>query len=165
MKGGTTMNQKNLSTWLKGILIGAAICGLIVYAGILPFCSYEIVRTNPSYSGYFYPWMIFLWITAIPCYMALVYGWRIFTEIGRDNSFSYENAESLKQISRLALLDTVYFFIGNLIFLFLQMSHPGVVLLSLLVDFVGIAVTIVCAALSHLVYNAAALKEEQSLTI
>ena len=30
------MNQKKLSLWLKAIIIGVGICGLIVYLGILP---------------------------------------------------------------------------------------------------------------------------------
>ena len=45
------------------------------------------------------------------------------------------------------------------------MSHPGVLLLSLLIVFAGIAVTVASAALSHLVYKAASLQEQSDLTI
>ena len=58
-----------------------------------------------------------------------------------------------------------YFFAGNLIFMALGMSHPGIVLLSLAVDVVGVGIGIAAAALSHLVYNAAILKSENDLTI
>ncbi|MBE5905224.1 MAG: DUF2975 domain-containing protein [Lachnospiraceae bacterium] len=47
----------------------------------------------------------------------------------------------------------------------LNRSHPGVLLGSLVVDFVGIAIGVAAAALSHLVYKAAELKEENELTI
>lgn len=45
------------------------------------------------------------------------------------------------------------------------MSHPGILLLSLFADFAGGAVCIICAALSHLVQKAAAMKAENDLTI
>ena len=47
----------------------------------------------------------------------------------------------------------------------LGMSHPGIVLLSLAVDVVGVGIGIAAAALSHLVYKAAVLKSENDLTI
>ena len=74
-----------------------------------------------------------------------------------------DNARCLRTVSLLAALDAAYFFLGNLVLLFLNMSHPGVVLMSLLVVFAGVAVA--AAALSHLVRKAALLQEENDLTI
>ena len=45
------------------------------------------------------------------------------------------------------------------------MSHPGVVLASFVVVFVGVAVAVASAALSHLVKKAAALQEQSDWTI
>ncbi len=53
----------------------------------------------------------------------------------------------------------------KLVLLFLNMSHPGVVLGSLLVVFAGAAAAVAAAALSHLVRKAALLQEENDLTI
>ena len=52
-----------------------------------------------------------------------------------------------------------------MVFLFLGMNHPGVVLLSLVAVFAGVAVAIAAAALSHLVAKAADLQAESDLTI
>ena len=82
-----------------------------------------------------------------------------------DRSFSQENANYLKRMAYLALGDTVFFFIGNVVLLFANMSHPGVALFSLFVVFAGIAVTVASAALSHLVQKAAILQEQSDLTI
>lgn len=159
------MEQKALSKWLKIILIGVGICGLIVYFIIFPSYGKSIVAEYPEFSNRYWPWLIFLWMTGIPCYIGLMLGWRIATNIGKDNSFSTENAKYLKWISWLAAGDGILFFIGNVVLLFLNMSHPGVTLFSLLVVFAGIAVTVASAVLSHLVQKAAILQEQSDLTI
>ena len=159
------MEQKALSKWLKLVLLGLGICGLAVYFLIIPSYGVSLRSEYPEFSNRFWPWLVFLWISGIPCYAALVLGWRIAVNIGRDASFCMENARLLRSVSLLAALDAAYFFLGNLVLLFLNMSHPGVVLLSLLVVFAGAAVAVAAAALSHLVRKAALLQEENDLTI
>ena len=159
------MEQKTCARLLKFIIIGVAICGALIYFCVIPACGESIVQAYPEFSYRYWPWLIFLWITGIPCYGVLVFGWQIATNIGKDKSFSMENAKALKWISWLAIVDTIYFFIGNILFLFLDLSHPGVVLVSLIVVFAGVAVAVAAAALSHLVQKAAALQEQCDLTI
>ena len=159
------MEQKALAKWLKIILIGVGVCGLIVYGGVIPGYGASLASQYPEFSGRFWPWLIFLWLTGIPCYAALVLGWRVAGNIGKGRSFSQENARLLALISRLAAGDAVFFFVGNVALWLLDMSHPGVVLLSLLVVFAGVAVAVAAACLSHLVRNAADLQEQSDLTI
>ena len=159
------MEQKALSKWLKIIIIGVGICGLVGYFLVIPSFGQSLARQYPEFSGRYLPWLIFIWVTAIPCYIALFFGWKIAANIGADRSFSVENANLLKWISWLAAGDSIYFFAGNVTLLLLDMSHPGVVLASLLVVFAGVAITVAAAALSHLVRKAAALQEESDLTI
>lgn len=102
---------------------------------------------------------------SLPCFAALFFGWKIAANIGRDNSFSYENAKYLGTISILAGADSAFFFAGNVVLLFLNMSHPGIALFSLFAVFAGTAICAICAALSHLVQKAAAMKAENDLTI
>jgi len=159
------MNQHKLSVWLKGIIIGIGLCGLIVYFAVLPSVADSFHISYPEFAGWHWPWLFFLWITAIPCFIALLMGWKIAENIGRDRSFSEENARLLQRIAWLAAGDTAYFFVGNIVLLFMSMNHPGVLLLSLLVCFVGVAVTVAAACLSHLAYKAADLQEQSDLTI
>ena len=159
------MEQKALSKWLKIIIIGVGICGLVGYFLVIPSFGQSLAMQYPEFSGRYLPWLIFIWLTAIPCYIALFFGWKIAANIGADRSFSVENANLLKWISWLAAGDSIYFFAGNVALLLLGMSHPGVVLASLLVVFAGVAITVAAAALSHLVRKAAALQEESDLTI
>ena len=159
------MEQKALAAWLKLIIVGVGLCGLVVYFVVLPSFGGSLAEEYPEFANRFLPWLIFLWISGIPCYAALVFGWRIAINIGRDRSFSNANANALKWIAWLAAGDAVFFFVGNIVLLFADLSHPGVVLLSLLIVFGGVAVTVVAAALSHLVKKAAVLQEESDLTI
>ncbi len=162
------MTQKSLARWIKGILLGFALFGIIFcicvcYFGIIPLFGRDIIYADKAYT--FTPWMIFLLLTAIPCYIFLVFGWRIAGNIENDRSFSDENSQYLKKMAYLALGDTVFFFIGNIVLLFLDLSHPGMLLGSLVIDFLGVSVSVGCAALSHLVRKAYEIQSENELTI
>ena len=159
------MKQRNLAKWLKAVIIGTGLCGLAVYFLVVPSFGQSIVDSAPEFAGWYWPWLVFLWVSGIPCYAVLVCAWRIAANIQADRSFSEANAAYLKWISWLAAGDAAYFFIGNVALLLLSMSHPGVTLLSLIVVFIGIAVSVVAAELSHLVQKAAALQEQSDLTI
>ena len=159
------MKQKTLSHWLIAILIGVGLCGLAVYGALLPILAQDLKATYPEFSNRFWPWLIFLWLTAIPCFAALICGLKIAAEIGADRSFSYKNAKLLKSISLCAATDSAFFFLGNLAFLALNLSHPSVALISCLIVFAGVAVAVAAAVLSHLVEKAARINEENELTI
>ncbi|MBR6380759.1 MAG: DUF2975 domain-containing protein [Lachnospiraceae bacterium] len=159
------MEQKALARWLKIILIGVGICGLIIYFLLIPGYGAGIASRYPEFAYCYWPWLIFIWISGIPCFGVLVFGWRIAGNIGRDRSFCSENAAALKWVSWLAAGDAGYFFLGNVILLLLSMSHPGIALYSLFVVFAGVAVAVAAGVLSHLVQKAAELQEQSDLTI
>lgn len=159
------VGQKTLARWLKAIIVGAGACGLIVYAAVLPAYGAMLAVHNPDYQDAYWPWLIFLWLTGVPCYWALACCWRIASGIGAGRSFTRRNAALLKTVSILAAADTAFFFLGNIALLLVGHSHPGVVLFSLFVVFAGVAISVASAALSHLVLNASTLQEQSDLTI
>ena len=160
------MNQSHLSKWLKAVIIGTGIFGFIVFGLLIPLYGSSFASMNPEFSHCFWPWVVFLWLCAVPCFASLFFGWKIASNIGADKSFSFDNAKQLKIISALAAFDCGFFFLGNWALLFMNMSHPGILLVFVpLIIFVGIAVCVVCAALSHLVYKSAVLQSENDLTI
>ena len=160
------MRQKSLSNWLKFIILGVGVCGLVVYLLVVPMLGQSVAAAEDGlFDRLYWPWLVLIWVTALPCYAALAFGWIIAVNIGKDRSFSVENARLLKWISGLAAGDAAFFFLGNILYLFLGWSHPGVTLLSLIVIFVGVAISVAAAALSHLVMKAAMLQEQSDLTI
>lgn len=157
------MDQKKLAIWLKAISVGCALCGLALFGFILPrYLSYaaEEVPDLPHTA-----WLIFMCVLAIPCYAVLVCIWRMANEIGRDNSFSEENARMLKYIALLAGVDSALLLIGNLIFLATKHSIPTLALASAFVCFLGLAISVGAACLSHLVHKAATQQEDGDLPV
>lgn len=154
------MNQKTLSRWLKAVILSMAVCGLILYFVVLPIVGRDAALDYPEYAYCFWPWLIFLWVTGVPCYAVLVWGWDLAREIGEDRSFTMRNAASLKKVMIAALGDSGVFFAGNVLFLLLNMNHPGIMLGSLLICFIGAAIAVAAGCLSHLVAKAAQMREE-----
>lgn len=159
------MAQKNLAKWLKFIIAGVAVCAFFVYAAIIPICGSGFIANAPELSGWFFPWLFFLWGTGIPIFIALGFGWKVAANIEEDRSFTADNAKILKWISWLAAADSGYIFMGNVVLLFLNMNHPSTFLMLLIVVFLGVAVTVAAAALSHLALKASDLQEQSDLTI
>ena len=159
------MKQDALAKWLKFIIAGVGICGLLTYTVIMPRFAAYLVRQHSMLEKNVLPWLILIWISAIPCYAVLVLGWKIADNIRMDRSFSYENARYLKWVSYLSMADAVFVFLANIVFLLLDMSAAAVMLVICIIVFIGISISICSAALSHLVAKAADIKEENDLTV
>ena len=156
------MSQKKLSLWLKLIIVGCALCGVVLFGFILPgWLQAKAAQSENPVHGL----TIFMWIAAVPCYAVLACGWRIANAIGKDRSFCAENARMLKVIAMLAAGDAAYVLLGNVVFLLLRWNLPALALISAFVCFVGLAISVGAACLSHLVLKAAKLQEENDLTI
>ncbi len=76
-----------------------------------------------------------------------------------------KNARSLRAIAFLAAADAVFFLCWKYRLLLLDLSHPSIFLFSCFIVFIGIAIAVASACLSHLVRKAAVMREENELTI
>ena len=150
------MDTKKLCGWLRGVIIGLGIAGIFFFAFVIPVLKYRLLT---GFDGYWF-WVVFALLSAIPCYLVLIDGWRIVGRIAKDNSFCIENAKALARVSLYALIDSIYVFVGSTLFLALGKSHIVLFFITLLIVIVGIAICVAAAALSHLVRKAALLKEE-----
>lgn len=159
------MNQKSLAKWLKIILVGIVLCGLVVYLVVIPIAGNSIVKFYTAGKACYYPWLAVIWITGIPCFVAVLFGWKIAGNIGKNQSFSFANGKLLKWIAGLAAGDAAFFFVANIVLLLFGMNHPSIVLFSIIIVFCGVAISVASAVLSHLVNKAAELQEQSDLTI
>ena len=159
------MKQKELSRWLRVVVVvGWIACALLAFP-VAPKLAMDAAADVPELAHLAWPCLAILWIGLIVVAIALGYGWRIFGEIGRDNSFCRENARRLRVISLLALADTCLCILSMVMLLVLNALHPGVFLLMLLIAVVGAGIAVAAAALSHLTLKASQLQDENNLTI
>lgn len=159
------MTQRVLSLWMKIIIVLFAVCGIAIFFVAVPIIGNDFANSYPEYSYCFMPWLVFIEIMAIPCYIVLGYAWRIAQSISNEKAFTAKNSQRLKRVSLLALVTSLYFFIGNMAFLLLSMNHPSIFILSCICIFIGVSISVASAVLSYLVNKASQLQEQSDLTI
>lgn len=159
------MKQMEVSKWLKAITILTGIAGLLFFFLVMPMLARDMAAAYPEVSYLMWPGMIYGWGIGVICYMILYQFWKVCVEIGRDNSFSEENAHSFVMISRLALLMAAVWFGGVVFLAIIHCLGPAFGIFMILIAFICIVVSVLAAALSHLVYKSYELRQEQELTI
>ena len=159
------MKQKELSIWLRAIVVIGFLCVAFLGAVVVPNTGHSLIGSNPQFAFLYTPFHIFIWISAAPVFLCLILVWLMAVEIGRDNSFCLKNAARLKMCSFLSIFDTILYVAGA-IALGLMGALPPVILIMIAgLAAVGAAIAVCCAALSHLTRKAAELKAENDLTV
>ena len=159
------MKHDLFSKWLRGIIIGTTLVGVLTLTFIIPELAGTFKEKYPEFAYWVLPWLILIYACAIPCFIAMGISWKIAVNIGRNESFTLENAKLFKIYSILALADSIVFFAGSVIYTLCGMNHPGLMIMDILIVFAGLAVYVCTAALSYLVAKAANLQEDSDLTI
>lgn len=157
------MEKTSLS--LKLTVITAGLLGAVFYFWALPSVGRFIAEASPEFGGAYYPWLILFWVTAIPCYAALVLLWKVIKSIDGNQLFRTVNADRFRTVAKLAFTDAALFMAANIIFLFLNFNHPSILIASAFVCIVGVAFGICMKAMASFFDKAATLQEENDLTI
>ncbi|NLD47116.1 MAG: DUF2975 domain-containing protein, partial [Clostridiaceae bacterium] len=125
----------------------------------------SVINADPAFSGWFWPWLMFAWLIALPCFAVLVYVWKVSGAVKKDTVFTILTAKWVKMGAVLLLFDASLLFIGNVILLLLDMNHPGILLLSIIGDIFIVALALLAAVLSRYLTKAAVLQEESEGTL
>jgi hypothetical protein len=156
------MRQKKISYWLKGMDVLLGVMGLIFFGG-LTFFALELKELDPE--SLFWTFIFSSWYTAVLCYGILIEFWKVCTQIGRDNSFSVENARSFHRMGLCGALG-IAGFVVRLVYLLAEeaLTFPvGVFTVAEIL--IALVFVVLCEALSRLVTNAYEMKQENDLTI
>ncbi len=159
-------------TTMTRLLHAALIVGAVLLAGLFfwavpMFGKYMATMEAPEFAYAYWPCLIWAWCFAVPLFAALIPAWRVFASISApEGAFTRSNARCLRWIAYLAFADAVIFPAGMLIVGAMGAGSPGlVVLVTPAVIFSCVAVGLAALVLSHLVDEAAGLKEDSDLTI
>jgi len=157
------MKQKELSILLRAVV---ALCAAVAlfFAFAVGTITIKSILIDQNWQSCY---LVLFSTMFIPLFLSMWDLWRIFTEIGRDNSFCMENAMRLRRISFYALIDTLLVLVSTVFMLAADAMDlfEGLFLFKMFLMIVGIAATVACSALSHLTRKAALLKDENDLTI
>lgn len=164
-KGLSDMKQAEIAKWLKGITWAIGIMGAAVFFVLIPMLAGEMRRMYPEAAFLYWPGLAYNLVVAVGCYAILFQFWTVCREIGRDNSFSKENATAFKRISILAVALAGVWAVAFAGLILLHFAQPGMMLFLIFAVFMSFVVAICAAALSHLVLKAYELKQENELTI
>ena len=157
--------NKHPERGMKLAALAAALIGLLAAFVFLPMLASALLEEFPAYQKWYWPCLIYGWVVLLPGFAGLWDFWKICVEIGRDNSFSQKNARALFRICLLALTMATLLAVGVAALCLLGMGLP-----ALLIAMLGFAascalVALLANALSQLVRRAAAIKDENDLTI
>ena len=159
------MKQKLVTIWLKAVAVALGLLGLAFFGGATAYAYYFRPDYNDPVPIYLRQNMIGLWITAIFCYLILFFFWKIVGEIGKDNSFSMENAKNFKCMGVCGGLIIIEYLVRIIIWLIKGNIELIPLSYTLLKIFVFTIFVVLCYAMSKLVQNAYEIKQENELTI
>lgn len=159
------MSSRTLGFLMRVSVLAASICGVFLCLYIIPSWGEGIIYANPEFSGWFWPWLIFAWGVALPCFAVLVFVWKVSGAVTKDTVFTFLTAKWVKKGAVLLLFDAALLFVGNVILLLLGMNHPGMLLLSIIGDIFVVASALLASVLSRYLTKASVLQEETEGTI
>ncbi len=155
------MNRKKSLGKLKIACIVTLILGIALFGFVAP----QVLGL--FYSGItaaYIASLIYVECVGALCFVSLWQTWKICGEIGKDNSFSHENAKSLRKISKHMLAACVMMLAGMIASLMLR-TLSLLTWLSALGVCISLIFSLFAAAMAELIEAGAKLKDENDLTI
>lgn len=159
------MSSKTLCLIMRATVISVAISLLFLCGYLFPSWGIDIATANPEFAHWYWPWITLLWASSILCYCVLVYIWKVSGAVEREEVFTVKTAKWVKAGALLVFADVGLFFVCNLLFWLIGINHPGIMLLSVIVDLFAITLAVLAAVLSRYLTQAAVLQEESEGTI
>lgn len=123
------------------------------------------MQSSANLKTLYTPFVAFIWVTTVPFFIALFLGWSICTDISFDQAFTAKNAERLKIISFLSMIEGILY-TSALFFIFKFETYSiNSLIILVIILFFSVIISVFTSMLSHLVRNASEIKQDNDLTI
>lgn len=156
------MSAKSLCLTVRIAVMAIALCGIVLCGFVLPMRGTQIADFRGVGN---WIWICFLWISALPCFIILIFAWLVSNAIGCEQVFTPRVAEWVKNASVLLLADAGFFFAGNIVLALMGIHRPVLLLLAMIIDIFGVSLALLAAVLSRFIMKAAVLQDESEGTI
>ena len=164
------MSSRTLSTLIRIAVIFMGLCGIAICAYFLPSAAGGGSIINPDSMDYekfrrAIPWLIFLWVTALPWFAILGLVWKVAGAVEKEQVFTFKVAKWVKAAAILIFIDCAVFFAVSAVFAVLQMSEPPIAMMAIMATMFGVSIGIAVATLSRYLTKAAVLQKENEGTL
>ena len=142
------------------VLFGAGLAAFAVF--LLPHFAELAARHYTELSYLKIPILIFVYLSAVPFYVALHEGVQICGSILDSEPFSVRNRTAFRRAGICALAVSVWYLTGML---GLGVERPIIYVVGVLVTCCALIFSLLCAVLDQLLARAIELREENELTV
>lgn len=158
------MNSKT-TTILKWVVLLFAAVVFVLSVTYLPSVANSMAEQYPQYSQTKIPLMIYLYISSIGFYYAIVMAVKICNNINKNILFDNANLKAFFNTSMVALAELVYYAVGLVAALCFDLCHQYVVIFFAVVVFCALVLYLLCAVVCQMLKKAIAIREENDLTV
>ncbi|CAN7641147.1 DUF2975 domain-containing protein [Paenibacillus sp. LjRoot153] len=160
MERGSTLFLK-----IAVILMGIPVLALCIFA--VPEIANFAVELYPDHSYLKYLFMIDLYASAIPFYIALYQTFKLLGYIDKNKAFSELSVSVLKKIKLCAITISGLYVLGMPLFYLLaeRDDAPGIIVIGMVMIFASMVIAVFAAVLQKLLKEAIDIKSENDLTV
>ena len=159
MKRGSTI-------FLKVVIV---LIGVVVFAGMIRFPVTEGRAANLSpLSIYSDPFLWYVYVAAIPFFVALYQAFKLLGYIGQNKVFSLNSVKALRTIKYCAIIQSILIVMA---ILYIRTVHAqdddpaGAIALGILATFISVVIATAAAVFEKLLQRAVDIKSENDLTV
>ncbi|MCK1995023.1 DUF2975 domain-containing protein [Peribacillus muralis] len=147
------------------ILIGLPVLALCIF--LVPEIATFAVELFPNIPFLNVLVFIYMYVTAIPFYVALYQALKLLSYIDKNKAFSELSVMTLKKIKYCAMTISSLYVVGMPFFYFMAEldDAPGIIVIGLVIIFASMVIAVFAAVLQRLLKNAIDIKSENDLTV
>jgi len=145
------MKRETLFLKVAVILIGFPVLILCIL-GLLWLAKNPV---NTVYAHMIYPFLLGMYVSAIPFYVALYQAFKILSYIDKNNAFSELSVNALKKIKYCAItISTLYVVMLPFVYLVAEKDDaPGLIIIGMIPIFASLVMAVFAALLQKLLKN------------
>ncbi|NJI51471.1 DUF2975 domain-containing protein [Bacillus subtilis] len=147
------------------VLIGIPILALCIF--LVPKIANYSADIFPNIAYIKYLVFIYLYVTAIPFYLALYQAFKLLSYIDKNKAFSGLSVRALKNIKYCAVTISIFYAAGMPVFYLMAEidDAPGIIVIGLVIIFASMVIAVFAAVLQKLLKEAIDIKSENDLTV
>jgi len=159
------MSSNTLGKLIRVFVAVVGLIGLTLCLYIIPMWGCEIISFAPECAGWYWPWLIYAWLFALPCFGVLVCVWMVSGAVIHETVFTNRTAKRVKTGAVLLMTAALLLGGGGMVLAFLNMNTPIMLILSVIGTVFMFTLALLAAVLSRYLTKAAVLQDESEGTI